>query len=209
MREQYILVYLFYAPLSAHCWMAVKNLPNIKPQGSLWVDCALWGAYKIRRWRWRSTHWVGITLFSHTSGAIHIFCQPQNGPVHNNGGVKNYFTFIGHRTFHITADTNAAIFRYVCNRAFWPCVSWGFQLVCRSSCTVCNWKAFLLNELACVPWGDLLLCRSNYIVCNWKALLLNGLTCVSWDDLLLCRSNCTVCSWKAFHLNGLACASWG
>ena len=34
------------------------------------------------------------------------------------------------------------------------CAFWGHLLVCRYSCTVCNWKVFLLNVSACASWGD-------------------------------------------------------
>ena len=84
------------------------------------------------------------------------------------------------------------------------CVSWGYQLLCRSSCTFCKWKAFFLNvclEVTSLCAGVL----SYLLVCSWKVSLLNGLACVSWGYQLLCKRSCTVCKQKNSSLYEPAC----
>ena len=60
--------------------------------------------------------------------------------------------------------------------------------LCRRIHTVNSWRAALLNGSACVTSGYRLVWRSSCTVCSWRASLQNGLACVSWGHQLLCRS---------------------
>ena len=59
-----------------------------------------------------------------------------------------------------------------------PCVLWGHQLVCRSSYTACNQKAFLYYEPACVFSDDQLWWLSSRTACSCGASFYHVEACV-------------------------------
>ena len=53
------------------------------------------------------------------------------------------------------------------------CVSWGYQLLCRSSCTFCKWMTSLHYEPACVFSDEQVWWLSSHTGCSWWGFFLS------------------------------------